>query len=77
MREVIITSILQGLDKKFFFDRCSLFKFNNLGMALGVALKFYSSMANRFKLKVLGINFYLCRSYRGITDRVSFALPAF
>ena len=31
---------------------CSWFKFNNLGLALGMTLKFYSSMAKWLKLKV-------------------------
>ena len=31
---------------------------NNLGLALGMALKFYISVANRFKLKV--------RTFRGV-----------
>ena len=46
MREVIITSILQG------FDRLSWFKFNNLGLALGIEFKFYTSVAKGLKLKV-------------------------
>ena len=37
MREVIITSILQVFDqKKQFLGECSLFKFNNLELTLGV-----------------------------------------
>ena len=35
MREVMITSILQGFDQKNqFFEGCSWFKFNNLVLAL-------------------------------------------
>ena len=46
MREVIITLILQGFDqKKQFFEGCSRFKFNKLGLALSMALKFYTSVA--------------------------------
>ena len=53
MRKVIITSILEGFDQKNrFFDGWSWFKFNNLGLALGTNLKFYSSMARELKLKV-------------------------
>ena len=53
MREVIITSILEGFDqKKQFFEGCFWFKFNNLGLALGMALKFNTNVAERLKLKV-------------------------
>ena len=46
MREVIITSILQAFDQKNrFFEKWSWFKFNNLGLALGSNLKFYTSVA--------------------------------
>ena len=59
MTEVIITSILYGFDKKnLFLERCSWLKFNNLELGLGVALKFYTSVAKRLKLqikKVLGL----------------------
>ena len=47
MREVITTSILQG-----FFEGWSWFKFNNLGVALGTTLNFYTSVAKGLKLKV-------------------------
>ena len=33
-------------------EGCSLFKFNNLGLALGMALKFYTIVSKEFKLKV-------------------------
>ena len=73
IREVIITSILKGFDQKNrFFDRWSRFKFNNLGLALGTNLKFYTSLSKGLKLKnqkVLGANFYVCRSYREKTGR--------
>ena len=53
MREVIITPILEGFNqKKLFFERCFWFKFNNLVLALGMALKFNTNMAERLKLKV-------------------------
>ena len=52
MREVIITSILEGSDqKKHFFEGCFCFKFNNLGLALGMALKFNTKVAEKLKLK--------------------------
>ena len=52
MREVIITSILQRFDlKNQFFEVCCWFKFNNLELALGMALKFYTSVAKGLKLK--------------------------
>ena len=50
----------------------SWFKFNNLELALGMALKVYTSVGKRLKLKVrkfLGINSYVCRSYKGKTGR--------
>ena len=61
-REVIITSILKGFDpkKNAFFEGKSWFKFNYLGVALCMALKFYVSVAKGLKLKVrkfLGIIF--------------------
>ena len=53
MTEVIITSILEGSDqKKQFFEGCFWFKFNNLGLALAMALKFNSNLVERLKLKV-------------------------
>ena len=53
------------------------FKFNNLGLARGTNLKFYTSVAKRSKLKVrqLGANSYVCRSYRGKTGRGGSFLP--
>ena len=38
--------------KTVFFDGWSWFKFNNLGVALGTNLKFYTSVAKGLKLKV-------------------------
>ena len=38
--------------KTNFFEGCSWFKFNNLGLALGTALKVYTSVAKGLKLKV-------------------------
>ena len=53
MREVIIISILWRFDQKNrFFEGWSWFRFNNLGLALGMNLKFYTSMAKSLKLKV-------------------------
>ena len=52
MREVIITSILQGFDlKNRFIEGWSWFKFNYFGLALGIALKFYTSVEKELKLK--------------------------
>ena len=46
VREAIIMSILQEFHQKnHFFERWSWFKFNNLGLALGMTLKFYTSVA--------------------------------
>ena len=53
MRKVIITSILQDLTRKTsFLEGWSWFKFNNLGLALGIDLAFYTSVAKGLKLKV-------------------------
>ena len=50
----------------------SWFNFNNLELALGMALKFYTSVGKGLKLKVrtlLGIDSYVGRSYKGKTGR--------
>ena len=53
MREVIITQILYELDQKTrYFEGWSWFKFNNLRLVLCKALKVYSSMGRRLKLKL-------------------------
>ena len=39
-------------EKKAFFEECPWFRFNDLGLALGMAFKFYTSVANVLKLKV-------------------------
>ena len=54
MKKVIITSFLQGFEQKnlFLFKGCSWFKFNNLGLALSMSFKFYTSVAKGLKLKV-------------------------
>ena len=72
MREDIITLILYGFDQKnhFFWER-SQFKFNNLGLALGMALKFHTSEEKGLKLKAR--KFWgltpVSRSYRRKTGR--------
>ena len=38
--------------KTVFFEGWSWFKFNNLGLALSISLKFYSNVAKELKLKV-------------------------
>ena len=53
MREVITTLILEGFGQKSrFFEEWSWFKFNNLGLALGTNVKFYTSVAKGLKVKV-------------------------
>ena len=54
MREVIITSVLEGSDQKKnnFFEGYSWFKFNNLRLTLGMALRFSISVEKGLKLKV-------------------------
>ena len=54
LRNVVITSLLKGFDQKnlfFFFEGWFWFKFNNLELTLGMALKFYISVAKASKLK--------------------------
>ena len=52
MTEVIISQLIYGFVQKTNFEGWSSFKFNNMGLALGMALTFYSSMAKGLKLKV-------------------------
>ena len=53
MRQVIISSILYNLTSKAnLFEACSWFEFTNLGLALGMALKFYIVVTRGLKLKV-------------------------
>ena len=52
MKEVTLTSILQGFDQKsHFFEECSCFKINNLRLALGMAMKFYTGVVLKLKVK--------------------------
>ena len=51
--EVIITLILEGIDQnKQYFEGCFWFKFNNLGLALDMVLKFNTNVVKGSKLKV-------------------------
>ena len=51
--EAIITLILSGFDqKKIFFEGWFWFKFNNLELLLGMALKIHNNLAKGLKLKV-------------------------
>ena len=53
MREVITNQFYKDLNRKAaLIEGCSWFKFNNLGLALGTKLKFYTSVADKLKLKV-------------------------
>ena len=52
MREVIISQIIYVFVQKADFEEWSWFNVNNLGLKLGMALKFYSSVAKRLKPKV-------------------------
>ena len=47
-------------------------KFNNLGLVLGIALKFLQQCGKRIKTKsqqVFGVNSFVCRSYMRKTGR--------
>ena len=53
IRDVIITLTLSGFDQKnHFFEGWSYFSFNNLGLALGIALRCYTTVGKGFKVKV-------------------------
>ena len=53
MIEVIITQISDGFDQKTNFEGWSSLKFNNLKLAIGMALKCYCSVAKGLTLKRL------------------------
>ena len=63
--------------KTNFFEGCSWFKSNNLGLALGIILKLYTGMAKWLKPKVRNFwcNSHVCRSYKGKTGRRPFCPP--
>ena len=53
MREVIVILILKGFDQKnCFFREVVMVQFNNLGLKLGMNLKFYTNIARGLKVKV-------------------------
>ena len=55
-REVITTSISQGLTKKTnLFDCCSCFKFNDLGLPIGMDLKVYTNVTKWVKIIVKNV----------------------
>ena len=69
MREVIITSTLEGFDQRnHFFEGWSWFKLNNLRLALNrYDFEILQQLGKRVK-KVAGAKFYVCLSYRGETS---------
>ena len=60
-----------------FFEWLSRFKLNNLGLALGMNLKFYQydKRTKTKSQKVLAAIFYVCRSSRGKTGKGTFLTP--
>ena len=74
---ISMITISYGFDQENpFFERWSWFKLNNLGLALAMTFKFYTSVAIGLKLtvrKFLEANSFVCRSYRGKTGRGSFS----
>ena len=74
MTEVIITKILKRFDQKTFFRGWSWFKFNNLSLALGIALKFYIVMTKGLEIKVKKFLGLICKSYRGKTGRMGWEM---
>ena len=73
MTEVIKSSVLLAFDQKnHFFEGWSWFEFNNVGLALGVNLKFYPRKVKTKIQKVLRANYYVCRGYMRRTGRVDF-----
>ena len=77
MREVIIISILQGFDQKNHFEGSSLSRFNHFGLALRIALKFYTSVAKRLNLKIRKFWGLIAvfKIYWGKTGRGTFLSP--
>ena len=62
-----------------FFEGWSWFGFNNLGLQLAMALKFYVSVAKGLELKFRkfwGTNSYVFRSYMGKTGRGDLFAPS-
>ena len=55
MTEVIISQIIYGFVLKTDFEGWSWSNVNNLALELGMALKFYSSVAKGLKLKVKSV----------------------
>ena len=55
------------------FEGCSRFKFNNLVLLLGMALKLYVSVTKVLKLNVRKFNSYVCRRYKGKTSGNTFS----
>ena len=69
MRELITVSIWLGFyQKNHFFEGWSWFKFNNLGVALGMALKFCTIVAKQLKLKV-GTFLWLIPTFVEVTGK--------
>ena len=56
--------------KTNFFEELSWFKFNNLELAQGMTLKFFTSLAKEKvkKSEILDAKSYVCRSYIGKTS---------
>ena len=50
--------------KKQFFEGCSCFKFNNLGLTLGMTMKFYMSFVKGLKLKVRNVDGQFLRLWK-------------
>ena len=57
----------------FFFEGRSCFKFNNLRLTSFVILHQRGKKVKTKSQKVLAANFYVCSSYRGITEGGLFA----
>ena len=76
MKHIIISSILWGFHhKNQSMERCSWSKFNNLELAIGMAVKFYTSVEKGLKVKVkkkLGSNSCYCRNCKEKTGRRTF-----
>ena len=71
LKEVIKTSLLSWFDQKknFFFEGYwCWFKFNNLGLALSMTIKFYTNVAKRLKLK-LRMFWELIRTFVEVTGK--------
>ena len=68
IREFTATSIFYKFHQEnLFFEGCSWIKFNNLEVALGMALNFLHHCGKRFKLKVKSLQVLVAKMFVVVT----------